>query len=861
MKFHGVISGFAAAMLASTSSAALAQQAGPQAGAEESEPAALQDIIVTARRTSERLQDVPIAVSVLTSATLEAKGTFNPVDLVQSAPGLAVTATISDRNNLTYTIRGQGFAFGAVFPSVITYFNDVPVAQLTQGAFYDMSNVQVLKGPQGVNFGRVTNGGNVLLSPMLPQNDFGGYAGVKVGNFGLRTVNGAVNIPLVDDKVLFRGAFETARRDGFTTNLFNGQTLDNVSYQSYRGALTVRPVEGLENTTVVSYQKTDDNGTAVIFEGINAAALGATYGGVGFLFGAGYGFDSTGDIRAAGPGLTPFSAANFLNPAIPGSITAQLAAQQARGPREVNLSLPNFSRRKSIYVVNTTTADLTDDIQLKNVFGFVSEEEDAASTFSPINGSVNTQCRSACGGKLFNDRKQFSEELRLSGRSLEGKLNWVLGLYADEQSPDGEYENTVAAVGIIRRTLVNYITTRSRAVYGSVDFELTDKLSINGGLRYTHDTIRSDQTDYQTLFAVPGAQQALVATLTGPLGAFVNPARVPFDAQTANFLAASTYTPIPYGTCQTFGAGSLLYPNGPVGCQTIEASYNATTWTFGANYKTGSGQMFYAKVSKGYRPGGVNSTAGGLDPRYNPETNISVEIGAKAVFDLNGVPVRGNVAAYRDRYQAIQKNIVAQINNTNIGFIRNVSDAVVKGVEFDGSIGPVSGFTLGGTAAYTDAKFDENSTNPFASRTDGCDPNALSTNGKFCVFNRFNATPEFQWTVKLNYDLPLPEDVGRVSIGGLVYHQSSIATNDTSRLNPRSIIDPYTTLDLNVNWTNVLGAPVDLGFFMTNVTNKLFRIGTNDLSQRSSLGTFGSIYGPPRMWGFSMKYRFGSDAQ
>lgn len=860
MKFHIFAAGVVSAFLASTSTVALAQQANAPAAAEEEAPATVEDIVVTARRTSERLQDVPIAISVVSRATLESKGTFNPVDLVQSAPGLAVTATISDRNNLTYTIRGQGYAFGTVFPSVITYFNEVPVAQLTQGAFYDMANVQVLKGPQGVNFGRVTNGGNVLLSPQLPTADFGGYAGVKVGNFGLRTINGAVNIPLIADKVLFRGAFETARRDGFTTNVFNGLKLDNVSYESFRGALTIRPVSGLENTTVVSYQKTDDNGTAVIFEGINPAALGANYGGLGFLFGAGYGFNSNGDITAAGPGVTPYNAANFLNPAIPGSITAQLAAQQARGPREVSLSLPSFSRRKSIYVVNTTTADLTDDIQLKNVFGFVGEKEDAASTFSPVNGLVNTQCRSACGGKLFNDRKQFSEELRLSGKAFDGKLKWVLGGYADEQSPSGEYENAVAALGIIQRTLVNYVTTKSRAVYGSLDFAVTDKLSLNGGLRYTDDSIRSDQADYQSLLPVPGAQQALINTLTGPIGGFVN-GGVPFDAATAGFLAAATYAPIPHGKCVTFGAGSLLYGGVAKPCQTIESSFNATTWTAGVNYKTGSGQLFYAKVSKGYRPGGVNSTAGNLDPRYNPETNISVEIGAKAAFDLNGVPVRGNIAAYRDRYKAIQKNIVALINNTNIGFIRNVSDAVVKGVEFDGSIGPVAGFTLGGTAAYTDAKFDVDSNNAFASRTDGCDPNALSTNGKFCVFNRFNATPEFQGTVKLNYALPLPESIGQVSVGGLLYHQSSIATNDTSALNPRSVERAYTTLDLSANWNNVLGAPVDLGFFMTNVTNKLFRIGSNDLSQRSSLGTLGSIYGPPRMWGFSLKYRFGSDAQ
>lgn len=848
-----------AAILASTSTMAMAQPAKAPAASEDAASVSADDIIVTARRSSERLQDVPIAVSVISSATIDAKGTFNPVDLVQSAPGLAVTATIADRNNLTYTIRGQGYAYGTVFPAVVTYFNEVPVPQIAQGVFFDLANIQVLRGPQGVNFGRVTDGGNIMLSPQMPTNEFGGYFGVKVGNYGLRTANGALNIPIVSDKVLLRGALETARRDGFTTNVFNGQKLDNVAYESYRGALTLRPVDGLENTTIVNYQHTNDNGTSVILSGLNTAALGASYGGLAFLFGAGYGFNQNGTIVPAGPGATPYTAANLLNPAIPGSITRQLAEQQARGPRQINLTTPLKDERKNLYIVNTTTAQLTDSIELRNVFGYIRERQDQIGTFSPLNGDTNIQCHSACGGKLFNNREQFSEELRLSGKAFDGKLKWVLGGYMDEQRPAGEYENAVRALGILDRTLVNYITTTSRAVYGSVDYAITDRLSFNGGLRYTRDTIVSNQTDYQSLLPLPGAQQALVNTLTGPLGAFVNPGGVPFDAATANALAAATYAPIPHGQCVSFGAGSLLYGGVARPCQVISEKYSATTWTAGLNYKTGSGQLFYAKISKGYRPGGVNSTTSG-DPRYNPETDVSIELGAKAVFDLSGVPVRANLAAYRDRYKDIQKIIVSIVNGSSLADVRNVNDAVVKGIELDGSIGPVSGFTLGGTFAYTDAQYDKKN-GVFASLTDGCDPNATSTNGKFCAFNRFNATPETQYTIKLNYALPVPDSIGQISVGGLLYYQSSAALNDTSALNPQSINAPYTTLDLTANWNNVLGAPVDLGFFMTNVTNKLFRIGTNDLTQRSSLGTLGDIYAAPRMWGVNLKYRFGSDAQ
>jgi len=213
------------------------------------------DIVVTARRTEEKLQDVPVAVSVVTPARIEAKGTFNPVDLVQSTPGLTVTATVSDRNNLTYTIRGQGYSYGTVFPAVITYYGELPVSRLTQGAFFDVANVQVLRGPQGVNFGRVTDGGNVLVTPQAPKNEFGGYVSAKVGNYGLRTFNGAINLPIVEDKVLLRVAGETARRDGFTLNIANGQKHDDVAYEGYRIGLTLKPGLGVPRGLAVAHDK------------------------------------------------------------------------------------------------------------------------------------------------------------------------------------------------------------------------------------------------------------------------------------------------------------------------------------------------------------------------------------------------------------------------------------------------------------------------------------------------------------------------------------------------------------------------------------------------------------------------------
>ncbi len=159
----------------------------------------------------------------------------------------------------------------------------------------------------------------------------------------------------------------------------------------------------------------------------------------------------------------------------------------------------------------------------------------------------------------------------------------------------------------------------------------------------------------------------------------------------------------------------------------------------------------------------------------------------------------------------------------------------------------------------TSAKFDAQ-TPPAVGNP--CDPTQTTTIGLYSA-NRFNSVPEWQYalTLTLTYTLPLDESLGKITFGGRLFHQSSLALTDTSALNPESIEPGKTTLDLNVDWKNVGGQPVDLGFFVTNVTDKLYRIGTNNLMQRSSVGVLANIYAPPRMWGFSLKYRFGSDAQ
>ncbi|MBV9842927.1 MAG: TonB-dependent receptor [Sphingomonadaceae bacterium] len=671
-----------------------------------------------------------------------------------------------------------------------------------------------------------------MVTPQKPTNSFGGYASVKLGDYNLRQFDAALNVPLVDDKVLLRGAIEVARRDGFTKNIGNGEDQDNIAYESYRLGIVLRPVEGLENYTSFQYQRTHDNGTSVVPEGVNVSALTRNYGALASLFNGipgvfnGYDLDARGNVVPRGKGVQPLTVAALVQ-----SFQNQLAAQQARGHRVVDYDDPSFDRRRNIYVVNTTTADLTDTIQLKNIFGYINERDDEASNFTGTNGFAITTCHSACeniggspgGGLPFTWQEQFSEEFRLSGKSFNNNLTWNAGFYADEQRPGGPSENDVINVAILERGQVQNETNTSKAGYLSAEYDLHDLLpglKINGGIRRTHDTVDAQTITYNR-------------PIYTPVGA--------------------VFPAFPHGQCVNYSTSV---------CDHYKAAFNVTTWAAGVSYKLDNGPLLYAKASRGYRPGGVNaSVTPGSDPSYQPEFDRSIEIGAKGSFNLGGgARLSADIAAYTDQYSKIQKliAIVDPRTGSPTSITTNAANARIKGIEFDSTL-YVRGLNIGGTFAYTDAKFKKGGYVP-GTATDPCNPTLNPIIG-FCPYNRFNSTPKFQYTLNANYTLPLDPSIGKVTIGGNYYHQSSVALTDTSAQNPDAIEPGYGLLDVNVTWANVMQQPIDLGFFMTNVTNKVYQIGRQSLSQQSSFGNLAYIYGAPRMFGFSLKYRFGADAR
>src|SRR3546814_600112 len=166
---------------------------------------ALQDIVVTARRQSESLQRTPVSVTAFTGADLYKRSITRASDLQAVTPGLQIGYS-AFRTNPTIALRGQRrSSIGEGAPAVLIYFNEVPLPPL--GSLiptYDVSSIQVLKGPQGTLFGRNATAGGILIYSAPPTYKLEGYLDAHLGNFMDRGFEGAINLPIVDQKIALR---------------------------------------------------------------------------------------------------------------------------------------------------------------------------------------------------------------------------------------------------------------------------------------------------------------------------------------------------------------------------------------------------------------------------------------------------------------------------------------------------------------------------------------------------------------------------------------------------------------------------------------------------------------------------------
>src|SRR3984957_1686726 len=247
----------------------------------------LEEIVVTARRREEKLQTVPVAVTAFTAAEIQNKQIESSSDLQHHVPSLM--SSQQSRDEQVFYLRGQGPNGGSGgSPGVIAYFSEVPFTGSGPGVYFDLSNLQVLRGPQGTLFGQNTTGGAVLFEPMHPTNNFEGYVQMTLGNYNREGVEAAVNIPIIEDKLLVRIAGSKETRDGYTQDIGTHQDLDNRDYWSGRIGVTWRPTDDIENYLVYDSLYSHTNGTGLLLQNVNTGfdpALGELQGSFARTFG------------------------------------------------------------------------------------------------------------------------------------------------------------------------------------------------------------------------------------------------------------------------------------------------------------------------------------------------------------------------------------------------------------------------------------------------------------------------------------------------------------------------------------------------------------------------------------------------
>ncbi len=633
----------ATALLSTT---ALAQSESAPAGA--SPDAATNEIIVTAQRRNESLARTPVAVAVVTQELLARKAITSEADLQTAVPGLTVKTGQND-NQLNFSLRGQTVdPFSSSRPSVLPYFNEVQVGGVGATAIYDLASVQVLKGPQGTLFGRNATGGAVLYTRAKPSDEFGGYVTGRVGNYSAWQIEGAVNAPLVKDKVLLRVAGFVQRRDGFQENLYRDERLGEVRRENVRVSLTLKPSSGITNDLVVDYGHSDGKSlTSVVY---NVLPLGApAFVPFNFLF-------SPAVDSVFGTGTwTAYLAAHPK--ADPNGLIAFAATQKARGPYIVNVDSPNYYRQKKWIISNITTVDVGGDAKLKNVFGYVRTKFQGAGEFdgSPYGGDANGPA--GRGGII----KQASDELQLLGKGFDNRLDYVAGVYYSHETDNTRSQSIIFDLSPVSPPIEQIndgkFTNETIAGYGQATLTLVGNLRATAGARYTSENVKF----------VRAADDTYV---TNPLPQY-------------NFNQDRTFRKLSW----TFG---------------IEDQVNSDLLIYAKTRRSfrSGGFNYFAPPTEGFG----NATGG----TYRPEVATDVELGLKYRGQAGSMPVQINLAGYNMWVKDIQRAFYAQIFGNLAAITVNVPKAEITGVELDGSLEPAHWLTLGGSINYTNARFTSN---------------------------------------------------------------------------------------------------------------------------------------------------------
>lgn len=640
--------------LAIASPAIAAAQTDPAAGSAPAQSATrsnLEEIVVTAQKRAENVQDAPLAISAITGATLEKDRVTSITDLAQTMTGISFTANSPQANEIN--IRGvvnTRLTGPTADQSVSTFVDDVYVGRsgILNTAFYDVARIEVVRGPQGVLLGKNVAGGAVNVISNAPTQESSGAVTASIGNYELRQINGFVN-GAIADKFSGRISFQAIKHAGYAKDLLHNVDLENQDSIQGRLQLGYDSEAGFKALFIADYSQESNDGVSRAGVRSPTIAVGPTI------------WSGTRSLIEARIGR-PLTARESY------AVWPQFAGDSAPSPQRAT--------RDNYSFILKLQQELGDSMELSSITGYRKNKSYTLydqTGLGPNNGFNFTPAELASVGSSllfaepvnFRERgNYFTQELRLQSTNTDSRLSWIVGAFYLKSNVT--QRNRFWGESLALPTLsgeshwIDSGHNEDYAVFGQLGYQLTDTLKLEAGLRYTHDRKSGNQ------------QGIIVAT-----GDRYNPADpTPLTPLTVDFNA-------PYGK-----------------------SWNDTTPQATLSWTPNNRMMAYATYSRGFKGGGFQNNASNgfaASAPYEPESVTNYEVGYKAEF-FDRI-LRWNTALFLMKYKDLQ--VQQTLASCLCNVISNAASATIKGIESDIQFAPSKQFHAWISGTYLDPTYDD----------------------------------------------------------------------------------------------------------------------------------------------------------
>lgn len=823
--------------------------------------AEIEEVVVTAQKRAENLQDVPIAISAVTGDNIKAMGVKNLTDLGKSTPGVEMNNDTPLQP--TYNIRGiqtSDFTVGSD-PAVAVYVDgvyngrgagaEVPLA--------DIERVEVLKGPQGTLFGRNATGGAIHIITKKPQADDTVELGLTAGNYGRQSTDLLVNRQL-SDNLYGRLTASTNRRDAYADNLTGGASSGNQDTQTYRAALLWEPTPDTEVLWRADYGVMDQ-GSAVRTSIV--PSLQAMDGGSD-VFGD-YALDTPTieDRDSFGTSLTvtsDFDNFTFTSITAFSKFDSQLQQDEdGTANPDYMFGSANFDDQEQLsqeFRLNGATDTLKWTLGASYSQEKVKHQTDAYFTAGSLESfAVYEGIKAAYAGAdvtttELEDLAVMQRQLMIAG-GMEGAA--VSTFVYDLMLQSGQVDQLLAAFGapeyitgsMLNRqdmaaqlmagispwvmadtpwneTVNNEGDYRSAAIYGDFTWSLTDKMDLTVGARYT-----ADKKDFSI---VSSYQNTLPLALTG--------GDVQLMDENGNVIGNMALPTMPLGVIPAPRFGMAFNNNGnPDLNQPLSDSWSDISGRIVLDYRWNDDVMTYASLAEGFKAGGFNSfsAAPGIDPSFDQEDVTNFEVGIKSNLFDNRMQL--NAAVYSYEYDNLQELDLVGKPIPNY-YLRN-ADAEGQGMEVEVLWAASDNLLVGGNYSHLETEYTRYQVLEAAGETE-----EDSRVGQPRV-----GTPENKFNLMAEYTFDLASGANVVLRGDYNWTDERVGTIT----DPKRVVEDYQLLNLRAGW-NSASDRYSAALWVQNATDE--EIAGDYGGTGSAIGASPAWRYMPRMYGADFTVRF-----